>query len=227
MCGLCPEGGGDCRIHYRCIAMEWEGYPVLKTYVAGRISEYEQIPVARKKALNVVARRIREELDTQGHCSLVFICTHNSRRSHMGHLWATLAASFYDLRGLSFYSGGTEATAFNPRAVLALEESGMSISLLKPGNNPVHRVQFPGSEKGESVFSKRYSNPPNPSSGFIAIMTCSDADEACPIVMGAKARFAITYEDPGKYDDTAEETVQYRERSGQIAREMFFLFSKV
>jgi len=58
-------------------------------------------------------------------------------------------------------------------------------------------------------------------------MTCSDADEACPVVTGASSRFSITYEDPKDHDGTPEEEDKYNERSRQIAREMFYLFSQV
>jgi len=93
--------------------------------------------------------------------------------------------------------------------------------------NPRYLVHFPGAEDGIRVFSKKYEDSPNPINNFVAVMTCSDADEACPMVEGAVSRFAITYEDPKAYDGTAEEMARYEERSQQIAREMLFLFSLV
>lgn len=145
----------------------------------------------------------------------------------MGHLWAQLAAAYYEVGGISCFSGGTEATAFNPRAVKALVEAGMKITRLNKQENPVYRAILPGFPKGIDLFSKKYTDPPNPKEGFIAVMTCSDADEACPIVKGASSRHAIRYEDPKAFDDTREESARYRERSQQIAREMFYLFSNV
>jgi arsenate reductase len=145
----------------------------------------------------------------------------------MGQLWAQLAADFYRVEGISCYSGGTEVTAFNPRAVQALESAGFSVSRQDESQNPVYLVKFPGADLGISSFSKKYSDPPNPTEHFIAVMTCSDADEACPIVYGASARHTITYEDPKRFDSTPEEKAKYNERCGQIATEMLYLFSRI
>ena len=55
-------------------------------------------------------------------------------------------------------------------------------------------------------------------------MTCSSADEACPIIPGADFRLTLTYRDPKESDGTPEESATYDERCAQIAREMFHLF---
>ena len=199
----------------------------LENYVAERITEFNNIGKERIQALSGLAASVREEIKRQDHADLIFICTHNSRRSHLGHLWAQMATNFYQLEGVNCYSGGTEATAFNPAAVQALERAGMIISREDHSVNPVYLVKFPGSEKGIQVFSKKYTDPPNPGSNFIAVMTCSEADENCPIVYGAIKRHSLTYKDPKEYDGTPREGSGYDERCRQIAREMFFLFSRV
>ena len=117
--------------------------------------------------------------------------------------------------------------AFNSSAVEALEISGLQIEQMDESENPEYQVSFPDLDDRISVFSKKYEDPPNPTNNFIAVMTCSDADEACPLVVGASSRHAITYEDPKAYDGTPEEMARYEERSQQIAREMLFLFSMV
>jgi hypothetical protein len=33
-------------------------------------------------------------------------------------------------------------------------------------------------------------------------MTCNNADEACPMVFGAEARFSVKYDDPKAFDGT-------------------------
>ena len=58
-------------------------------------------------------------------------------------------------------------------------------------------------------------------------MTCSDADEACPIVSGADYRTAIEYDDPKLFDGTDQQEKAYWDRSLQIGREMFYVIKKV
>lgn len=58
-------------------------------------------------------------------------------------------------------------------------------------------------------------------------MTCSDADEASPLVMGAAGRCAIPCEDPEALDGTKVESRMDDERCAQIAREMLTVFSRV
>lgn len=203
--------------------MDWKGYESLQEYVAERIVEFSMIPAQRKKELEALAGIIGENKNKG--VDLIFICTHNSRRSHMAHLWASLAAGMYGQGKVKCFSGGTEVTAFNPQAVKAIKDAGFKISTKIPGANPVYLVRYPGNPLGERVFSKKYSDPPNPSRDFHAIMTCSDADDACPIVSGAKSRHAITYEDPKAFDGTPQAQEAYAERCRQISREMLYLFS--
>ncbi len=200
---------------------------MLKTYVEERLEEFSQISDPRKGELEGLAAGIRSVLKGEGSVPLIFICTHNSRRSHMSQLWAQFAAGYYGAGKVYCYSGGTEATAFNPSAVRAMVEAGFQIDTYSSGSNPVYSVGFPGSGRDERVFSKKYSDPPNPFEGFIAVMTCSDADRACPVVSGAFSRHPITYDDPKVYDGTPEEQEGYAERCRQIAREMLFLFSRI
>jgi arsenate reductase len=174
-----------------------------------------------------LADHIRKRRTDMDSAQLIFICTHNSRRSHMSQLWAELAAWYHGVDRVECFSGGTEATAFNPSAVKAMKEAGMSIVARDDSPNPRYEVRFREGMEPLVVFSKKYSDPPNPTSGFIAVMTCSDADEACPIVYGSSSRVTLTYEDPKLFDGTGEEDERYSERCSQIAREMLFLFSRV
>jgi len=207
--------------------MKWEGFELLGEYILQRKREFKLIPEERKKQLSRLASAITHDLSLECSADLIFICTHNSRRSHMAHIWAQFSSLYFDLVGVRCYSGGTEATAFNTSAVDALKNSGLRLEILVESENPRYLVHFPGEEDGIRVFSKKYEDPPNPTHNFIAVMTCSDADEACPMVEGAASRFPITYDDPKSFDGTPEEKARYEERSQQIAREMLFLFSLV
>lgn len=203
--------------------MNWEGFEELQVYVKERTAEFELISEERKTALKLLAKEIQ---GVNGEVvNLIFICTHNSRRSHMAQLWASLGAALYEAEGIASYSGGTEATAFNPMAVNAMKDAGFRVATKIPGANPVYLVSHSGLQEGLRVFSKKYTDPPNPTRDFHAVMTCSEADEACPIVAGASSRHALTYEDPKAYDGTSEAKEAYAERCRQIAREMLFVFS--
>ena len=58
-------------------------------------------------------------------------------------------------------------------------------------------------------------------------MTCSQADVGCPFIAGAEKRIPVTYEDPKAFDNTEIQNEKYRERSLQIAAEMFYVFSQI
>jgi arsenate reductase (thioredoxin) len=189
--------------------------------------EFSLIPEKRRETLRELTRYVQEKIDARQPVYLNFICTHNSRRSHLSQLWAQAAAYYYGIDDVACFSGGTEATAFNPRAVKAMQEAGFDITKTKEGENPVYEVHF--AERADPViaFSKKYDDPFNHNKDFAAIMTCSHADENCPLVLGASARIALTYDDPKEFDGTPQEAAKYAERVQQIGREILYAFSQV
>jgi len=201
-------------------------HPELRAFADARLEEFGQIPKERKRALTKVALWVRTQIASGQTPKLVFICTHNSRRSHISQLWAQTAAAIFGLEGVETFSGGTEATAFNPRAVAAMRRAGFEIEAETGKANPVYRVSYGPSAPRMEAFSKTYRNAPNPRSGFAAIMTCSQADKNCPTVEGAAFRVAVPYEDPKAFDGTSKEREAYDERVAQISRELLFVFSK-
>jgi arsenate reductase len=201
-------------------------HPRLEHYISRALQHVDVISDERKRALLDVAAFIVAKRRSGDVAELTFICTHNSRRSQMGQLWAAAAAAHFGVDHVRAYSGGTEATSFNPRAVTAMEKAGFVIE--NPGgDNPRYRVSFDEGGPVIECFSKTFDDPFNPAHGFAAIMTCSDADEACPVVMGAALRAPIRYQDPKAADGTAQEAQAYDERCLQIATEMLYLFSRV
>ncbi len=200
--------------------------PALSAYVADALVELDYIPVERRQQLHDLAMFVAERTRGGEPAPLVFICTHNSRRSHTAQLWAQAAAHHFGINGVETYSGGTEATAFDPRAVAALERAGFAIDAVSAGDNPLYAVRFSESAELMQCFSKVYDQPPNPTGGFCAVMTCGAADVGCPVVFGAARRIAITYDDPKAADGTTQEAAVYDERCRQIAREMLYAFSR-
>lgn len=191
------------------------------------IAQVAEIPVERKADLNAIATHISTRLSAGDEAQLIFICTHNSRRSHLAQIWAQSAAAWYGINGVRTYSGGTEATACNIRTVRAMRRAGFSVVDTTGGENPHYLVQFSEALPPSHAFSKKFADEANPQQSFAAIMTCSSADEACPFVPGAAERFSIPYVDPKQADGTTEEAATYDHRSAQIAREMFYLMARV
>lgn len=204
-----------------------ELHPELAHHVESLQSEFDAIPDDRKQTLGQIAPFIEAERAAGRTAKLVFICTHNSRRSHMSQIWATTAAAWYGIEDVEAYSGGTEATAFNPRAVAALQRAGFAIDQPATNDNPHYQVRYAPGRPAIEAFSKVFSDPSNPQAEFAAIMNCSEADEACPFVPGATLRISLAYDDPKQADGTPEEQARYDERSKQIATEMFYLLREV
>lgn len=201
--------------------------PSLTPTVEKLVSEFDSISAERKALLQQLVQFVEKKVKAGQPVYLNFICTHNSRRSHLSQLWAQAAAHYYHVPKVFCYSGGTEATAFNPRAVKAMQEAGFSITMTQGGENPRYEVRFAEDAAPVIAFSKKYDDPFNHNKDFAAIMTCSHADENCPLVLGASGRVALTYNDPKEFDGTPLEAAKYAERVQEIGREILFAFSQV
>jgi arsenate reductase (thioredoxin) len=202
-------------------------YPKLKNYLDELSVAFNSIPESRKQILEKLSDYIAKKRSEGGSINLVYICTHNSRRSHFGQIWAKVAANYYGVKQVNTYSGGTEATAFNANAINALKRAGFEIKNMEEGENPVYHVFHDDKEAPSICFSKTFDDAGNPQSNFAAIMTCSDAEENCPFIPGVDLRIATTYDDPKAFDHTPEQDAKYDERCKQIALETFYVFSKL
>ncbi|MGJ1408000.1 low molecular weight phosphatase family protein [Sphingobacterium siyangense] len=187
----------------------------------------DTISEERKIVLQPLVDYVQGKAETDQTIRLNFICTHNSRRSHLSQIWAQAMAYHFGVKNIYCYSGGTEATAMFPKVAETLRNQGFQIQKLGETENPVYAVKYAQNEAAVICFSKEYNNEFNPKNEFGAIMTCNNADEGCPIVFGAEARFPVKYDDPKASDNTPEQTQVYAERSLQIAAEMFYVFSQI
>jgi arsenate reductase len=185
------------------------------------------VPNERKEILNPLVEYIQNKVNANQEIRLNFICTHNSRRSHLSQIWAQTMAFHFNIKNIFCYSGGTEATAMFPKVGETLTNQGFEIQKLSEEQNPVYAVKFSENQHPIICFSKTYFDDFNPKTQFGAIMTCNNADEGCPMVFGAEARFPIKYDDPKSFDGTELMNEKYTERSVQIASEMYYVFSKI
>ncbi len=195
----------------------------INRYCQALSTQFETIPSDRKILLSTLRDAIQQKINQE--VNLLFICTHNSRRSHFGQIWAAVAADFFNIAHIATFSGGTEATRFHTNAIQALKSLGFEIN--EPhADNPHCLVKF-GAEKSLMCFSKCYDDSVNPQQQFIAVMTCSEAEKQCPLIFGADARITLCYDDPKEFDNTPLQNQKYRERCQQIAIEMLYVFSQI
>lgn len=181
----------------------------------------------RKAVLQPLVDYINFKTSKNEEVRLNFICTHNSRRSHLSQIWAQTMAYYFGVKNVFCYSGGTESTAMFPKVAETLQNQGFEILKLSETENPVYAVKYTENQHAVVCFSKKYNDDFNPKSEFAAILTCDSADENCPIVFGAEARIPIKYEDPKKSDGTPEMNETYFNRSLEIASELKYVFEKV
>lgn len=194
---------------------------IVKQFTADAISE------ERKEVLMPLADYIQSKVAEKASIRLNFICTHNSRRSHLSQIWAQTMAYYFGIPQVFCYSGGTEATALFYKVADTLTEQGFEVQALSATNNPIYAVKYAANEGAIICFSKVYNDSFNPKTGFAAVLTCNAADENCPVVFGAEKRFPVKYDDPKAFDGTALMDAKYKERSLEIAQEMWFVFSRI
>lgn len=210
----------DCRSQTRI-------YPKLASEIKLLSKQFNKIPKERKKQIDNIANYVAKKLNSNQNVQLIFICTHNSRRSHMAQLWSIAVKNYYVLPNIDCFSGGTEVTAFNHRSVKALKKVGFQIEQIEEGTNPKYSCIYGENLPEIIAFSKKYDDPSNPQNNFAAIMVCSDADQNCPYIPTADARFSLNYEDPKRYDNTLNEEKEYDKTVRLIGTEIIYLFNLV
>lgn len=201
-------------------------YPDLSRYLLARLAESRLIPGDREEILERISAYISERLSSGESARLTFICTHNARRSQMAQIWAQTAARFFGVRRFAAFSGGTEVTAFEPRAVSSMVRAGFRAEQHSKEANPVYLVHAGSEIPPVRAFSKAYHDPSNPQQGFCAVLACTSADRECPVIPNADRRVLVPYEDPKSADGTDREAEVYDERCLEICREMVWLFAR-
>jgi arsenate reductase len=189
--------------------------------------EIELVSQQRKETLQSLVDFIQFKANDNQEIRLNFICTHNSRRSHLAQVWAQTMAFHFKIKDVFCYSGGTEATALFPMVAKTLENTGFNIDIVSENKNPIYSIKYAENEHPIIGFSKKFDDNFNPKSEFAAILTCSQADKGCPFIAGAEKRIPITFEDPKAFDNTPQQAEKYQERSLQIATELRYVFSKI
>lgn len=185
------------------------------------------ISVERQNIAQPLVDYIQSRADSNQEIRLNFICTHNSRRSHLSQVWAQTLAHYFDIKNVFCYSGGTETTALFPMAAKTLENTGFEIDTIAEGSNPIYAIKYAADAHPILGFSKKFDSNFNPNSNFAAVLTCSSADKECPYIPNAEVRIPMTFEDPKAFDNTPQQAEKYNERSLQIATELKYVFSKI
>lgn len=185
--------------------------------------DFKRISDQRKTELSVLSTKIQDHINQSKPINLVFICTHNSRRSQLTQIWAKVAASYFNINANTF-SGGTEVTAFNENAVESLKRFGFEINS-EGTENPKFKLKYNFKSEPITAFSKHYNDCK--AKNLIAVMTCSNADDNCPYIENAESRIALKYNDPKHFDDSHLKSSMYDATSFTIAEEMMWVFSEL
>lgn len=193
-------------------------FPKLEVYLQEALSTFNLNTCPRKAELERLAQwLVRKQLSDE-LVRFTIICTHNSRRSHIGQFWLAAAGALHGMK-LEVFSGGMEATACHPNTLAALERAGAVVKPLSIAPNIHWNVSY-GPEGGVEAWSKVYSDSANPQVGYAAVMVCTDADERCPVALGAEARFSLPYQDPKHADGSPQEAAAYDLACRTIGAEM-------
>jgi arsenate reductase len=155
----------------------------------------------------------------KGPIQLLFVCTHNSRRSQLSE--ALAAHRWQEDPRITVRSCGTEQIACHPSSARALEDLGWEIQDLGSG-----RFQVQRDLTTRSLWSKTLDEVPR-DLPIVAMMTCAEADEACPAIVGAVARIPWRYPDPKIADGTPESRGTYRTVAEAIARDLDALYHEL
>jgi len=201
-------------------------YPKIELIISKLLVSFDSIPSPRKQKLIELASHLKVALNSSNKLNLLFVCTHNSRRSHMGQVWGQLAANYYKMDNVNSFSAGTEVTELNSNVIEMIQKVGCKVSTFQNGSNPAYLIEF-GQNQSLTCFSKLIEHESNPKAGFFAIMMCTEAEANCPFVPGAIHRIGLPFDDPKAYDNTLKVSDAYLSTFEEIGVQILYLFNQI
>ncbi len=181
-----------------------------------RLSEYVKelekfsLEDFQKVRVKKIAKTLKNEI--KSYNSIVFVCTHNSRRSQFCQVWSQILSDIYKLN-LSFQSAGVIKTEVYVEVIRSLQRAGVDID--ETGTILINNKQV-------SLFSKSLDEINL--KAFISMMTCSDAEKSCPTDPRSKKNISLFYPDPKRFDGTKDEIKEYDFTCKSIAAEINAIF---
>ena len=183
------------------------------------LSDIAQVKEGRLQILDKIALEIYKSKSAHLEVvNVVFVCTHNSRRSQMAQLLLQLFLDEVGITEISVYSCGTEKTNLPTPLLALIDQQGLEYKKQAAGGILV--------ENKYCLFSKTYDDETLPTHS-IAIMVCDSANESCPFVPSFHQRISLEYVDPKISDNTPHQDKTYQKCWNKIAAEMAYLALKL
>ncbi|MBC8111544.1 MAG: hypothetical protein H7Y04_10830, partial [Verrucomicrobia bacterium] len=201
--------------------------PGLHEYVAeitSKLRDAGLIPSYRRLILHDIATYVINNFLENQFSNLLFVCTHNSRRSQLCQVWGQIAAFHYDLPLVKCFSGGLETENVSEKILQTLEHAGFHVDNPETQNvyNPQHKVYYSTEFDYISLFSKPYNDAGNPKNNFCTVMNCTPSGEKYQQIDGSKLNVSLIYQNPKDNDDKPDETQVYKQISYKVSLEMFY-----
>jgi len=187
---------------------------------------FDNISAEKKDILNQIADYIIESRKIRNSVRVMFVCTHNARRSQIAQACLRAAAAFHKIGGVFSYSAGTEVTELNPATAEALQNIGFEVRKYDALKNPKYAVAYSAEVPASIHYSKLINDISNPQYGFLAVMVCGSADIQCPTVPGSDKRLLLAYNDPS-HGNIENSVSNYLDIANEILRDMLFIMDKV
>ena len=197
-------------------------FPELKSWIEALPKPSLEEPV-HQRAIERLAAWIETARREGPIRPLVFVCTHNSRRSILSEMsWNALAAYNGLSDAVPAFSAGSEAARVSPNTIEALQGRGFQIIAKKDH----WRGRWSEKQPEHALFSKKLGATELPASGFAAVMVCAEADAACPFVPGAHQRISMPLEDPKRFDHQDDAVAHYAATLDHIAALLSMSFKR-
>ena len=167
----------------------------------------------RKKRLDNIASVINENLNKTR--SIVFLCTHNSRRSQICEVWGKVFAEIYRKK-ININSAGAFKTVVHSQVYESIVKCGLIVNNKKEIFFDKKKFKL-NSKTTDSITMKN----------FIAVMTCSDAEKSCPHDPKSIRNIKMFFNDPRIYDETDKMSREYLKTTTYIAEELNYIFKNI
>ena len=167
----------------------------------------------RKKRLDNIASVINENLNKTR--SIVFLCTHNSRRSQICEVWGKVFAEIYRKK-ININSAGAFKTVVHSQVYESIVKCGLVVDNKKEIFFDKKKFKL----NSKTIDSLTMKN-------FIAVMTCSNAEKSCPNDPRSIRNIKMFFNDPRIYDETDKMSREYLNTTIYIAEELNYIFKNI